>query len=78
MSLANVFTAKIVDIGTNSMVLEMTGAPGKVENFIDVIKPFGVKEMMRTGRIAMVRGGRTHQASEFVESTNGHAAPALN
>lgn len=78
IALANVFAAKIVDIGTNSMILEMTGAPGKVENFIDVIRGFGVKEMMRTGRIAMVRGTRGHQASDYVESSNGHVAQVLN
>jgi acetolactate synthase-1/3 small subunit len=74
ISLANVFNAKVVDIGTNSMIVEMTGTPSKVENFIDVIRPFGIKEMMRTGRIAMVRGARGHQASEYVESSNGHVA----
>jgi len=78
VALSNVFTAKIVDIGTNSMIIEMTGAPGKVENFIDVIRPFGIKEMMRTGRIAMVRGTRGHQAGEYVEASNGHVVPTLN
>jgi acetolactate synthase I/III small subunit len=78
VAMCNVFDAKIVDVGSNSMIIEMTGTPAKVENFLDVIKPFGVKEMMRTGRIAMVRGARTHQASEFVESSNGHTVAALN
>jgi acetolactate synthase-1/3 small subunit len=78
VALCGVFDAKIVDVGSNSMIIEMTGTPVKVENFLDVIKPFGVKEMMRTGRIAMVRGARTHQAAEFVEANNGHAVAALN
>jgi acetolactate synthase-1/3 small subunit len=73
VALTDVFEAKIVDVGVNTMVIEMTGSPAKVQNFIDVIKPFGVKEMMRTGRIAMVRGARGHAADEYVE-TNGHAA----
>lgn len=79
VALAEVFDAKIVDVGVNTMVIEMTGSPSKVQNFIDVVKPFGVKEMMRTGRIAMVRGARGHNAEEFVEG-NGHAerVPALN
>ncbi len=70
-TLANVFDAKIVDVGNSSMVIEMTGSPAKVENFIEVIRPFGVKEMMRTGRISMVRGPRTHQAPEALEE-NGY------
>jgi acetolactate synthase-1/3 small subunit len=79
VALTEVFDAKIVDVGVNSMVIEMTGSPSKVQNFIEVVKPFGLKEMMRTGRIAMVRGGRGHNAEEFVEG-NGHVerAPALN
>lgn len=79
VALAEVFDAKIVDVGVSTMVIEMTGSPSKVQNFIDVVKPFGVKEMMRTGRIAMVRGARGHNAEEFVEG-NGHAerAQALN
>ena len=74
VALMEVFGAKIVDVGTNSMIIEMTGTPSKVENFVEVIRPFGVKEMMRTGRIAMVRGAHTHQApAEAAENGNGHA-----
>ena len=72
VALMEVFDAKIVDVGTNSLIIEMTGAPGKVQNFIDVIRAFGIKEMMRTGRIAMVRGTRGHPADAHTES-NGHA-----
>jgi acetolactate synthase-1/3 small subunit len=74
VALTNVFDAKIVDVGVNTMIIEMTGTPAKVENFIEVIRPFGMKEMMRTGRMAMVRGAHTHQApADAVESSNGHA-----
>ncbi len=80
VALAEIFEAKIVDVGANTMVIEMTGSPSKVQNFIDVVKPYGIKEMMRTGRIAMVRGARGHNAEEFVENVNGHAerVPAAN
>jgi acetolactate synthase-1/3 small subunit len=82
VALCSVFDAKIVDVGYNTMIIEMTGTPSKVENFVEVIRPFGVKEMMRTGRIAMVRGAHTHQApAESAESGNGHVpaqAAALN
>ncbi|MDZ4719145.1 MAG: acetolactate synthase small subunit [Roseiflexaceae bacterium] len=80
VALTEIFDAKIVDVGANTMVVEMTGSPAKVQNFIDVIKPFGIKEMMRTGRIAMVRGGRGHAAEDVLES-NGHApeqVPTMN
>lgn len=78
VAMANVFNAKIVDVAVSSMVIEMTGTPSKVANFVDVIRPFGIKEMLTTGRIAMVRGAHTHQATEYVEATNGHVAQALN
>ena len=80
VALAEVFDAKIVDVGQSTMVVEMTGSPSKVQNFIDVVKPFGIKEMMRTGRLAMVRGARGHNAEEVLEG-NGHVVekvPALN
>ncbi len=80
VSMCGVFDAKIVDVGTSTMIVEMTGTPAKVENFIEVVRPYGIKEMMRTGRIAMVRGARGHNASEYVESAgpNGATVPTLN
>ena len=75
VALTNVFGARIVDVGTNTMIVEMTGTPAKVENFIEVIRPFGMKEMMRTGRIAMVRGAQTHHAPvEVAENSNAQVA----
>lgn len=73
VAMTSVFDAKIVDVGATTMVIEMTGTPAKVENFIDVIRPFGVKEMMRTGRIAMVRGARGHGAQSYEIAENGAA-----
>ncbi|MBC8163155.1 MAG: acetolactate synthase small subunit [Roseiflexaceae bacterium] len=77
VAVGEIFGAKIVDVGATTMVLEMTGTPSKVENFVDVIKPFGVKEMMRTGRIAMVRGARGHGAQSYDAAENGHLAEPL-
>ncbi len=77
VALTEVFEAKIVDVGLNTMVIEMTGSPAKVQNFIDVIKPFGIKEMMRTGRIAMVRGARGHAAEDVLDA-NGHVAEQVS
>lgn len=69
VALTEVFGAKIVDVAVNAMVIEMTGGPAKVENFIDMVRPFGIKEMMRTGRIAMVRGTRGHSGADLIESS---------
>ena len=78
VSMSGVFDAKVVDVGATTVIIEMTGTPAKVENFIEVVRPYGIKEMMRTGRIAMVLGARGHNASEYVESANGVTVPALN
>lgn len=64
VSLASVFGARVLDVGATTMVLEITGAPGKVDSFLEVMRPFGIKEMMRTGRIAMVRGVHSHPAPD--------------
>ena len=68
VALTEVFAAKIVDVAVNTMVIEMTGGPAKVENFIDMVRPFGIKEMMRTGRIAMVRGSRGHSGVDLLDA----------
>jgi acetolactate synthase I/III small subunit len=76
VALANVFSAKVVDVGPTSMIVEITGAPDDVERFVELVRPFGIKEMMRTGRIAMVRGPLTHRAAEPDASENGRRAAA--
>jgi len=79
VALCNVFNAKVVDVSQTTMIIEMTGTPLKVENFIEVIQPFGIKEMMRTGVIAMVRGSQSsHTMSHAHVQTNGHAAVSVN
>ena len=79
IALAGVYSARVVDVGASTMILEVTAFPAKVDQFVEIMRPYGIKEMMRTGRIAMVRGARGHNAEEYVEG-NGHGerAPALN
>jgi acetolactate synthase I/III small subunit len=54
--IAEVFRAKVVDIGSKHLVLEISGPEKKVEAFIDLMKPYGIREVVRTGRIAIARG----------------------
>ena len=56
MQMVEIFGARIVDVTSDVLLVEMTGAPEKVGAFIDVLTPFGVVEQMRTGRLAMSRG----------------------
>jgi acetolactate synthase I/III small subunit len=54
--IVEVFRGKVVDIGGKHLVIEISGPEKKVEAFIDLMKPYGIREVVRTGRIAMVRG----------------------
>ena len=55
--LANIFRARVVDVGATSLTIEITGAVDRVNSLINLLRPYGIKELSRTGRIAMVRGG---------------------
>jgi acetolactate synthase-1/3 small subunit len=57
MELTNVFRARVVDVGATSLTVEITGLEEKVNSLIGLLQPFGIEEMARTGRVAMVRGG---------------------
>jgi acetolactate synthase-1/3 small subunit len=58
MQMVEIFRAKIVDVGSDVLLIEMTGTRDKVSAFMELLEPFGVVELMRTGRIAMSRGKR--------------------
>jgi acetolactate synthase-1/3 small subunit len=58
MQLVEVFRARIVDVAPESLVIEITGTEDKVDGIVDVLRPFGVLELVRTGRIAISRGAR--------------------
>jgi len=55
--IVEVFRGKVVDIGPKHLTLEVSGPEKKVEAFIDLVKPYGIKELVRTGRVALARGG---------------------
>jgi acetolactate synthase I/III small subunit len=77
-ALARVFHARVIDVAPTTMILEITASPAKVENFVSLLRPFGIKEMMRSGRIAMVRGSRgTRAAAEEGSAAAGNGADAL-
>ncbi|HOQ32560.1 MAG TPA: acetolactate synthase small subunit [Candidatus Hydrogenedens sp.] len=57
VEISNIFRARVVDVGTHAMIIMITGAKGKVEAFIDMMKPFGIIEVVRTGTIAIERCG---------------------
>ena len=54
--LVDIFRAQIIDVAHESMTIEITGTEDKVDSLVDMLRPFGIKELTRTGRVAMVRG----------------------
>ena len=56
MQLVDVYRARIVDISPESLVIETTGAEDKIDSLLEVLRPYGVTEMVRTGRVEMARG----------------------
>lgn len=58
IEIADIFRAKIVDVGSSSLTIEVTGTEAKVEALEDLLRPYGIKEMARTGKIALARGGK--------------------
>ncbi|MGI9558067.1 MAG: acetolactate synthase small subunit [Thermodesulfobacteriota bacterium] len=59
LRIVDIFRAKVVDVGTRSYSLEMTGDNQKIGAFIELLSPFGIKEIARTGVVAMLRGAKT-------------------
>jgi acetolactate synthase-1/3 small subunit len=54
--LVDIYRAQIIDVSHESMTVEISGAEDKVDSLIEILRPFGIKELTRTGRISMVRG----------------------
>jgi len=56
MQIADIFRARIIDVGTRTLVVEITGDVSKINAMTDLLRRFGIKEMVRTGKVSMLRG----------------------
>jgi acetolactate synthase-1/3 small subunit len=63
MQLVDVYRARIVDVTNESLVVEITGTEDKIESLVDVLRPFGIIEMVRTGVVSMTRGSQAVSAN---------------
>ncbi|HEY4673707.1 MAG TPA: acetolactate synthase small subunit [Nitrososphaerales archaeon] len=61
LRMADIFRAKVVDVGPKSYALELTGDKEKVNAFLELLKPMGIKEIARTGVVAMAREVQNHK-----------------
>ena len=56
IQLVNIFGAEVPDVSLTTMTIELTGTQDQVDSFVNLLRPFGIKEMARTGQVAMLRG----------------------
>jgi acetolactate synthase I/III small subunit len=56
LDILEIFRGRVVDIASESVIVEVTGSTEKVDNFIELMRPFGIKEVARSGAVALVRG----------------------
>jgi acetolactate synthase I/III small subunit len=83
--LANIFRANIVDVSHDSVIIEATGDEAKINGLLDVLRPRGIIEMVRTGQVAMARGAERGNESETNKrivgngngNGNGHHADSV-
>jgi acetolactate synthase-1/3 small subunit len=68
--LAEIFRARIVDVASDSLIVEITGTEDKIESMIELLRPIGIVEVVRTGQIAMTRG--VNDGVRRVAGTNGN------
>jgi acetolactate synthase-1/3 small subunit len=59
LQIAEVFRARVVDVSPEALIFEITGSEDKIESLVDVLRPFGIVEMARTGVVAMARATET-------------------
>ncbi len=74
LELASVFRARVVDVSTESLTIEITGAEDKIDGLLEVLRPYGVLEMVRTGIVAMRRGSKSNDAVSTTENAVRGAA----
>ncbi len=63
LQLVDIYRANVVDVALDSLVVQITGSEDRVDSLIQLLDHFGIKEMVRTGRVAMVRGNGHHAES---------------
>ncbi len=64
VQIVEIFRANIVDVGKKTMIIELTGDKGKVNAMEELLAPFGIKELVRTGIIALNRGSKPHKIND--------------
>jgi acetolactate synthase I/III small subunit len=70
LQLCEVFRARAVDVGPETLIVETTGTQDKIDGLVAILEPFGIAEMVQTGTVAMTRGPRGSAASALRDPQN--------
>ena len=62
LRVVEIFRGKVVDVGAKAYTIEVTGDENKIKAILSLLKPLGIKELVRTGRVAMIRGNKASTA----------------
>ena len=77
MQVCEVFRARVIDVGPEALICEITGTADKIDGLVDVLTPFGVVEMVRTGAVAMLRSAEvSDRESDAPQERTGASAAA--
>ena len=68
MQLAEIYRARVVDVALGSLMVEVTGDPEKIDSLVGLLRGYGIRELVRTGVVAMVRGSSQTEAAPHRET----------
>ncbi len=69
MQIVDVFRARVVDVAPDSLMVEVTGTDEKIDGLLEILRPFGLLEVARTGQLAMTRGNTSRVAAPKTTAT---------
>jgi acetolactate synthase-1/3 small subunit len=78
LQLAEVFRSRVVDVGLEALIFEITGTRDKIDGLAEVLRPYGIVEMVRTGVVAMLRSAEASDAQATESTTEPPAEPAAD
>lgn len=74
MNIVNIFRGKVIDAGQETFIIEITGDEGKIRAILEILEPLGIKEIVRTGKVALHRGTRVFGPMAQDDEEDGKAA----
>ena len=76
-ALVEIYRGRIVDVGPEQLMIEISGQEKKIEAFVEAVRPYGISELARTGRIALVRGSRPGREEDAAPAEAEDAKPSV-